>query len=189
MYDRAAAPQNQMPVKPSVPSHWEMVSHSNWNLLACAPHCSRSAHPLFYLCYAFFRNDICDLCLGYVLPKGIRAKNKSWGLHDSTISSIKRRAKNRSMSPGSFRIPSGGHHLLHFARPRGLFNIQARLGNSHTSSYAWNRPFQCGIFCLLCVRYGRRSRAFMMTSLLRLLWPTFTVSQYARGGKGPQKII
>ena len=137
-----------MPVKTSVPSHWQMVKHANQNFLACAPHCSRSAHPLLYLCCAFLRNDKFVICAwAMCCPRDSRAKTKSPRLCDSTISNSKGRAKNRSMSPGSFRILSGGQHLLHFAcLSRGPFDMQAQLGNSHSSSHAWHRPFQWGFF-------------------------------------------
>lgn len=134
MCDRAAAPQNQMPVKTSVPSHRQMVKHANWNLLACAPHCS---HPLFYLRYAFLRNDIVVICdWAMCCSRDSRAKYKCPRLCDSTVNNVKGKVKTRSMSPGSSTILPGGHHLLHFAcLRRGPFDIQAQLGNSHSSSH------------------------------------------------------
>lgn len=131
MYDRAGAPQNQMPVKASVPNERQMAKHAKQNFLT--PCCSRSAHPLFYLCYAFLRNDIFVI----YCPRDSRAKNKSPRLCDSTISNINGRAKNRNLSLGPFRMLSCGHHFLHFAcLPRGTFDMQAQLGNTCSSSHA-----------------------------------------------------
>ena len=127
---------------------------------------------LCMFCYAFLRNDIFLICAwAMCCRRDSRATNKSPRICDSTISNIKGRAKKRSMSPGSFRVLSGEHQLLHIScLPRGPSDMQAQLRNSHSSSHA-STGYSNGVFCLLCVGYGnyQRSRAFTMTPFMKPL--------------------
>lgn len=155
MHDQAAAPQNQKPLKISVP-FLQMLKYGNQSLLSCSAHWSRSAHPHFYLHYTCLKNDIFVICAWEMCSlKDSRAKHLGAKLLGFLIAQLTLLEPRREVCFHSFRIPPGEHHRLHLVCPPwGPVDAQAQLENSHCLNHDWHRtlnffpPSLCGLWKL-----------------------------------------